>query len=62
MYLKAALCNSGYSMNDLWVKLQNRCCKINRTDFQKCATARRAGSQPYWNDILYCLDEMGVDW
>ena len=59
--LKVTLRNSGYSMNDLWMKLQQYGSKINRMDFQKCATARRAGSQSYWNDILYCLDEMGVD-
>lgn len=62
MNLKAVLRNSGYTMNDLWTKVQARCHDLSRTTLMKCGGAYSAGKQPYWNDILACLDEMGVDW
>lgn len=62
MSLKNALRACGYTMQDLWAKLLAKRCKISRIDFMKCGGAYCPSPRPWWNDILRCLDEMGVDW
>lgn len=62
MSLKNALRACGYTMRDLWIKLRNYGSSINHVDFQKCGGAYFPDTRSWWNDILRCLDDMGVDW
>jgi hypothetical protein len=62
MTLKTALRACGYTMKDLWDRVLAKGTKVNHTDFLKCSGAMAPGKRPWWNDILSCLDDMGVDW
>lgn len=62
MNLRTALKANGYTMNDLWHRMKSKGCDISRTDVMKIGGARCPGNASYWNIVLDCLDDMGVDW
>ena len=62
MNLRTALRANGYTMDDLWHRMRNKRCNINRSEIMKAGGATRPGNAPHWNVILTCLDDMGVDW
>ena len=42
--------------------MRSKGCNINRSEIMKAGGATRPGNLPFWNVILTCLDDMGVDW
>lgn len=62
MNLRTALKANGYTINDLWYHMKNRGYDIDRAELTKISGARCPGNASYWNIVLDCLDDMGVDW
>lgn len=62
MNLRTVLDANGYTVNDLWNKMQAAGCPIARSALTKMSYAHTPGASPNWNVVLYCLDDMGVDW
>lgn len=62
MNLRTALRANGYTMDDLWHRMRSKGCNINRSEIMRAGGATRPGNLPFWNVILTCLDDMGVDW